>query len=72
MRLLAASLLLGLFAPDSTLAEPVADRLSWSELPPLPDTPGLGGPFVGTHGGVLIVAGGANFPAAGSGRPAQL
>ncbi len=39
-----------------------ADRLTWSELPALPDTPGLGGPFVGVHRGVLLVAGGANFP----------
>ena len=36
--------------------------LQWSELPPLPDTPGLGGAFAGAHGDALIVAGGANFP----------
>ena len=35
--------------------------LNWDELPPLIDTPGLGGPFVGAHDGVLFVAGGANF-----------
>ena len=34
----------------------------FSELPPLPDEHGLAGPIVGTHEGVLIVAGGANFP----------
>lgn len=38
------------------------ERLTWSELAALPDTPGLGGPFVGVHRGVLLVAGGANFP----------
>ena len=38
--------------------------LRWSELPPLPDTPGFGGPFVGVLDGALIVAGGANFPEA--------
>ncbi|MCK5940950.1 MAG: sodium:solute symporter, partial [Planctomycetes bacterium] len=38
------------------------ERLRWRELPSLPDTPGLGGPFVGVHRGDLVVAGGANFP----------
>jgi solute:Na+ symporter, SSS family len=47
---------------------PGTGPLSWSELPPLPPGPGqarqigLAGPFVGTHKGALIVAGGANFP----------
>ena len=37
--------------------------LTWSdEIPPLPDSIGLAGPFVGLHGDALIVAGGANFP----------
>ncbi len=40
----------------------------WSELPALPPAPGqelqpgLAGAFVGIHGDVMIVAGGANFP----------
>lgn len=34
----------------------------WSELTPLPDEFGFGGPIVGMHAGGLIVAGGANFP----------
>lgn len=38
------------------------ESLQWSDLPPLPDELGFGGPIVGVHGGVLIVAGGANFP----------
>ncbi len=37
-------------------------ELSWSRLPSLPNELGVGGPFVGVHNGVLIVAGGANFP----------
>ncbi len=43
-------------------------KISWSELPPLPPAPGqskqagVASPFVGTHDGVLLVAGGANFP----------
>lgn len=41
---------------DSELA------LAWSDLPPLPDTEGFGGAFAGVHGGLLLVAGGANFP----------
>jgi hypothetical protein len=39
-----------------------AGPLDWQPLPPLPDPLGVAGPFVGVHGGVLIVAGGANFP----------
>jgi len=38
--------------------------LSWSALPDLPGTCGLGGAFVGVHNEALIVAGGANFPSA--------
>lgn len=38
-------------------AAPTAAR-----LPDLPDPIGFGGPLVGTHGGALFVAGGANFP----------
>jgi N-acetylneuraminic acid mutarotase len=36
--------------------------IRWSELPPLPDKHGLAGAFAGTCDGVLLVAGGANFP----------
>jgi N-acetylneuraminate epimerase len=36
--------------------------LEWRQLPPLPDPLGFAGPFAGTSGGALIVAGGANFP----------
>lgn len=42
----------------------IEQRLVWGDLPPLPATPGFGGPFVGVHADVLLVAGGANFPAA--------
>ncbi|MEZ6036953.1 MAG: sodium/solute symporter [Planctomycetota bacterium] len=38
------------------------ERLSWRELPPVPDAQGFGGAFVGVHLDRLIVAGGANFP----------
>lgn len=42
---------------------PAGDTLlTWHELTPLPDKVGLAGPFTGTHNGVLLVAGGANFP----------
>lgn len=37
--------------------------LKWQPLPPLPDSIGIAGPFVGNHNGNLIVAGGANFAA---------
>ncbi len=39
-----------------------AKKLSWTELPPLPNELGLAGPFAGVHNDALIVAGGANFP----------
>ena len=39
-----------------------ADSLTWSQLPSLPSREGFAGPFAGTHHGVLLVAGGANFP----------
>lgn len=38
--------------------------LEWSPLPSLLDSPGVASPFVGTSNGVLLVAGGANFPEA--------
>jgi N-acetylneuraminate epimerase len=39
-----------------------SNTLNWLQLPSLPDPIGFAGPFVGTSGGALIVAGGANFP----------
>ncbi|MDA3925789.1 MAG: sodium/solute symporter, partial [Kiritimatiellae bacterium] len=36
--------------------------ISWSELAEIPDSIGLGGPFVGLHNNALIIAGGTNFP----------
>ena len=43
------------------------NRLQYSNLPPLPDgqgkpNPGVAGAFAGMSNGVLLVAGGANFP----------
>lgn len=54
----------------ATSAAVAADslKINWAELPPLPPAPGhakqpgVASPFVGTHDGVLLVAGGANFP----------
>lgn len=40
-------------------AEPL---VTWGTLPALPDSFGFGAPFVGCSNGVLLVAGGANFP----------
>lgn len=42
----------------------VTELLHWEKLIPLPDAVGVAGPFAGTSGGALIVAGGANFPEA--------
>ncbi len=47
------------YATDSPIA---SARLSWKALPSLPNPLGVAGPFVGVHQGVVIVAGGANFP----------
>jgi cyclically-permuted mutarotase family protein len=54
----------------SVNAEPIAAKnyLKWSELPELPPgvqmevQPGVAGAFSGNHNGVLLLAGGANFP----------
>lgn len=40
---------------------------SWSQAKPVPDGDGLAGSYAGVSNGVLLVAGGANFP--GGGRP---
>ena len=38
------------------------DLLRWTDLPDLPDSLGLSGPFAGTSSGALIVAGGVSSP----------
>ena len=43
-------------------AATIQSQLRWERLPDLPDSLGVAGPFVGVHQGVLLVAGGANFP----------
>jgi N-acetylneuraminic acid mutarotase len=59
---------LTLLAVWATPAAPAAldaastGSLQWTPLPALPDKLGVAGPFVGTHNGALLVAGGANFP----------
>jgi len=61
--LFGAAFLLLLAVPVAAAAD--ARRwLDWQSLPALPDALGVAGPFVGSHGGGLIVAGGANFAAA--------
>jgi len=48
-----------------TPSAPGDDRAAaprWEKLPALPDREGFAGSFAGESGGVLIVAGGANFP----------
>jgi N-acetylneuraminic acid mutarotase len=39
-----------------------ADEFTWETLPALPDKEGFAGAFAGVSQGVLLVAGGANFP----------
>ena len=40
----------------------VEPSMDWRQLPPIPDSIGVAGPFAGVSGDALIVAGGANFP----------
>jgi N-acetylneuraminic acid mutarotase len=47
-------------AVDAELPRPIPAR--WVELPAIPDREGFAGSYAGTSSGVLIVAGGANFP----------
>ena len=53
-------LIAALLVTVTATASPAAIR--WSQLAPLPDPLGVAGPFAGVSGGVLLVAGGANFP----------
>ncbi len=50
-------------AERSSVDRPERLQLKWERLADLPDPIGVAGPFVGVHEDVLIVAGGANFPA---------
>lgn len=60
------AMITGLMTYAAIAAEPL--QINWSELPPLPPAPGqphqpgVASPFVGTHNGALLIAGGANFP----------
>ena len=64
-----AAILAVCFSPIGAVAadaegKPTRAWLAWEPLPALPDPLGVAGPFVGTHGNALIVAGGANFTTA--------
>ena len=61
---LVAFVWLSIAACGSAQNDDAGATATWSELPPLPDVVGFGGPFVGVHRRALIVAGGANFPQA--------
>lgn len=58
---LCLSLFISFGCSQNTTDEPLSNIVV-KELPNIPDSIGLGGPFAGTHNGALIVAGGANFP----------
>lgn len=61
--LLVTALLLGSHCVAQARGDAGAGFLTWERLPDLPADLGVAGPFVGVSDGVLIVAGGANFPA---------
>lgn len=48
--------------PTAIDALPASAAGTWTRLPDYPEKLGQGGILVGTHAGVLIAAGGANFP----------
>ncbi len=49
-------------APFLAVAAGTAATSDWTRRPAYPLAPGMAGIIAGTHGGVLIAAGGANFP----------
>ncbi len=57
-----ASVLLGFALPVLLTGRPVAP-LAWEQLPSIPDEVGFAGSYTGVHNNVLLVGGGANFPA---------
>ncbi|MEW6156504.1 MAG: sodium/solute symporter [Verrucomicrobiota bacterium] len=52
----------GLLSANARSATNQSALLQWTRLPDLPNALGLAGPFAGISQGVLVVAGGANFP----------
>lgn len=54
--------LIGILGWNVVQAQPVKNPLNWQALPPIPDAQGLAGMFAESLDGVLIAAGGANFP----------
>ena len=56
----------GLLIPAVLLSACAHAAGGWRQLPSLPDSEGFAGSFAGVSNGVLLVAGGANFP---KGRP---
>jgi len=49
-------------APFLAVAAGTASASDWTQRPAYPLAPGMAGIIAGAHGGVLIAAGGANFP----------
>jgi len=60
--LLIAFMITGLDGHSLLNAEGENDVLKWTKLPNLPDKEGFASMFAGVQNGILIVAGGANFP----------
>jgi len=60
-RTIVVSALLAIATVTSVSADS-SNMLNWQAMPSLPDELGVAGPFAGTSGEALLVAGGANFP----------
>mgnify|MGYP003576044891 CR=1 FL=1 len=54
------------FIDESFAQEAIAPGFKWEQLPQIPDAVGFAGSFAGVSNGVLLVAGGANFPDGGA------
>jgi cyclically-permuted mutarotase family protein len=68
MTILLAGLLLTVLPCAESFGQSVFNQIEWMDLPDLPPPPGrdyqpgLAAPFTGVSNGVLLVAGGSNFP----------
>ncbi|RYE21661.1 MAG: galactose oxidase [Sphingobacteriales bacterium] len=66
MRTIVGAILIIMMIQVDACVQPSKDEAKWDSLSPIPDSVGFAGSFAGVSNGVLIVAGGANFPDGGA------
>ena len=54
------------FSGEAIAQQSTSSDFTWGQLSPIPDSVGFAGSFAGVSNGVLLVAGGANFPDGGT------